>query len=71
MPVTSEFSTGSIGPALPAVPRRRLLFGAEAAVAGLSGLRCGALCGVPGSRARRRGDQPRPPGRLLTPPSQT
>ncbi|GIF44533.1 ABC transporter permease [Actinoplanes xinjiangensis] len=43
MLVTSEFATRSIGPALLAVPQRRLLMGAKATVAGLVGLGCGAL----------------------------
>ncbi|MEV4708975.1 ABC transporter permease [Actinoplanes sp. NPDC049316] len=37
MMVTSEFTTGSVGPALLAVPQRRLLLGAKAALAGAVG----------------------------------
>ena len=43
MAVTSEFTTGSIGPGLIAVPRRRTLLGAKAAVAGAVGLLGGLL----------------------------
>lgn len=43
MLITSEYTTRSIGPALLAVPQRRLLMGAKATVAGLVGLGCGAL----------------------------
>ncbi|GLY98684.1 ABC transporter permease [Actinoplanes sp. NBRC 103695] len=42
MSVTSEFTTGSIGAALLAVPRRRVLLGAKAAVAALVGGAAGA-----------------------------
>jgi ABC-2 type transport system permease protein len=41
--ITSEYTTRSIGPALLAVPQRRLLIGAKATVAGLVGLGGGAL----------------------------
>ncbi|MEV6634720.1 ABC transporter permease [Actinoplanes sp. NPDC051470] len=37
MVMTSEFTSGSVGPALLAVPQRRVLLGAKAAVAGLVG----------------------------------
>ncbi|GIE34340.1 hypothetical protein Ait01nite_073850 [Actinoplanes italicus] len=43
MLITSEYTTRSIGPALLAVPQRRLLIGAKAAVAGLAGAGCGAV----------------------------
>lgn len=43
MSITSEFTTGSIGPGLLAVPRRRLLLGAKATVAGGVGLFAGLL----------------------------
>jgi ABC-2 type transport system permease protein len=41
--ITAEFGTGSIGPGLLAVPQRRVLLGAKAAVAGAVGLLGGAL----------------------------
>jgi ABC-2 type transport system permease protein len=43
MLITGEFTTGSIGPALLAVPRRRTLIGAKASVAALVGLVCGLV----------------------------
>ena len=43
MLITSEFTTRSIGPALLAVPQRRVLMAAKATVAGLVGLVCGGL----------------------------
>lgn len=43
MLITSEFTRGSIGPSLLAVPQRRVLMGAKATVAGLVGLGCGLL----------------------------
>lgn len=43
MLITSEFTTGSIGPGLLAVPQRRVLLGAKATVAGAVGLVSGFL----------------------------
>ncbi|MEU4561081.1 ABC transporter permease [Actinoplanes sp. NPDC023936] len=43
MLITSEYTTRSIGPSLLAVPQRRVLLGAKAAVAGLTGLGGGAF----------------------------
>ena len=62
MAVTSEFTTGSIGPGLVAVPRRRILLGAKAAVTGAVGLLGGlffALLAVAGT-ALLVGDRPAP-----------
>ncbi|MFG1603115.1 ABC transporter permease [Actinoplanes sp. NPDC049265] len=62
MLITSEFSTGSIGPALLAVPRRRALIGAKAAVAALFGLACGLVFALLAFADARLllGDRPRP-----------
>lgn len=46
MSITTEFTTGSIGPGLLAVPQRRLLLGAKATVAGTVGYLCGLLFGM-------------------------
>ncbi|WP_229070591.1 ABC transporter permease [Actinoplanes sp. DH11] len=43
MLITSEYTTRSIGPALLAVPQRRILLAAKAGVAGIIGLGCGAV----------------------------
>jgi ABC-type transport system involved in multi-copper enzyme maturation permease subunit len=43
MVITSEFTTGSIGPSLLAVPRRRVLLGAKATVAAAAGILSGLL----------------------------
>ncbi|MEV4759351.1 ABC transporter permease [Micromonospora sp. NPDC049559] len=62
MLVTSEFTTGAIGPGLLAVPQRRLLLGAKATVAGAVGL-CGGLLFALLSFAGARlllGDRPAP-----------
>lgn len=73
--ITSEFTTGSIGPGLLAVPRRRMLLGAKAAVAGTLGLLCGllfALSAVTGATLLL-GDRPAPlnPWQTWTDPAAT
>ncbi|MEU4420224.1 ABC transporter permease [Actinoplanes sp. NPDC024001] len=62
MLITSEYTTRSIGPALLAVPNRRLLMGAKATVAGLVGLGCGALFALLAFADARLllGDRPKP-----------
>ncbi|HWS38638.1 MAG TPA: ABC transporter permease [Actinoplanes sp.] len=62
MLVTSEYATRSIGPALLAVPQRRLLFGAKATVAGLAGLGGGVLFALLAFADARLllGDRPKP-----------
>jgi ABC-2 type transport system permease protein len=62
MLITSEYTTRSIGPALLAVPRRRLLIGAKATVAGLVGLGCGTVFALLAFADARLllGDRPKP-----------
>ena len=62
MLITSEYTTRSIGPALLAVPQRRLLMAAKATVAGLVGLFCGALFALLAFVDARLllGDRPKP-----------
>ncbi|WP_433790734.1 ABC transporter permease [Actinoplanes sp. CA-252034] len=62
MLVTSEYATRSIGPALLAVPQRRLLMAAKATVAGLIGLGSGALFALLAFADARMllGDRPKP-----------
>lgn len=68
MLVTSEFTTGSIGPGLLAVPQRRLLLGAKATVAGAVGLVGGLLFALlaSGGAALLLGDRPAPLNPWLT-----
>lgn len=62
MLITSEYTTRSIGPALLAVPQRRLLLGAKATVTGLVGLGCGAVFALLAFAAARLllGNRPKP-----------
>jgi ABC-2 type transport system permease protein len=62
MSITSEFGTGTIGPGLLAVPRRRVLLAAKATVTGAVGLTAGlvfALLSVAGAMLLL-GDRPAP-----------
>jgi ABC-2 type transport system permease protein len=62
MLITSEYTTRSIGPALLAVPQRRILMAAKATVAGLVGLSSGALFALLAFADARLllGDRPKP-----------
>ena len=62
MAITSEFTTGSIGPGLVAVPQRRTLLGAKAAVTAAVGLLGGLLFAVLAFAATTLlvGDRPAP-----------
>ncbi|MFK3979754.1 ABC transporter permease [Micromonospora sp. NPDC050397] len=62
MLITTEFATGTIGPGLLAVPQRRTLLGAKAAIAGMLGILGGSLFALLtlGGAALLLGNRPAP-----------